>query len=267
MQKKSNSEIDEFSFIDKTAIEKVHLGFCKSTLGVKKSSTNLAVRAERGRLPLESFIKIQTSLYLLRLNNDNINPLLKEAFHLSKILDKEGLYSWFTYAKIIVSEIGFDIESTEKCQTIKELKQYKHIIKDSSNDYNKNLILNKIKNLNGNNKIYLYKFLKQNENVMEYYLSHPDRNVRLILTKFRLGNHKLLIEIGRYLKIPRDQRLCANCNVLPLLEDEFHFFFECKRNTNNRNILYQYFQNIYSNFLELNHEEKLTKILNPSTPE
>jgi hypothetical protein len=31
--------------------------------------------------------------------------------------------------------------------------------------------------LNGNNKIYLYKFLKQNENEMEYYLSHPDRNV------------------------------------------------------------------------------------------
>jgi hypothetical protein len=31
--------------------------------------------------------------------------------------------------------------------------------------------------------------------------------------------------------------------------------------------LYQYFQNIHSNFLELNHEEKLTKTLNPSTPE
>jgi hypothetical protein len=27
------------------------------------------------------------------------------------------------------------------------------------------------------------------------------------------------------------------------------------------------FQNIYSNFIELNHEEKLTKILNPSTAE
>jgi hypothetical protein len=221
---------------------------------VKESSTNLAVRAELGRLPLESFIKTQASLYLLRLNNDNINPLLKEAFHLSKILTKRGC------AKNIVSEIGFDIESTEKCQTIKEVKQYKHIIKNSSNDYNKNLILNKIKkkNLNVNNKIYLYKFL--NENEMEYYLSHPDRNVRFILTKFRLSEHKLLIEIGRNLKIRRDQRLCAICNVL---EDGFYFFFECKRNTNNRNILYQYFQNIYSNFLELNHEEKL----NPSTPE
>jgi hypothetical protein len=35
---------------------------------------------------------------------------------------------------------------------------------------------------------------------MEYYLSHPDRNVRLILTQFRLSEHKLLIEIGRNLK-------------------------------------------------------------------
>ena len=41
---KSNSEIDELNFIDKTAIEKVHLGFCKSTLEVKKSSTNIAFR-------------------------------------------------------------------------------------------------------------------------------------------------------------------------------------------------------------------------------
>jgi hypothetical protein len=38
---------------------------------------------------------------------------------------------------------------------------------------------------------------------MEYYLSHPDRKVRLIITKFRLSEHKLSIEIGRNLKIPR----------------------------------------------------------------
>jgi hypothetical protein len=68
------------------------------------------------------------------------------------------LYSWFTYAKNIVSEIGFEILNQQK--NVKQLKQYTHIIKDSSNDYNKNLILNKIKTLNVNNKIYLYKFLK-----------------------------------------------------------------------------------------------------------
>ena len=103
----------------------------------------------------------------------------------------------FLLISTMSNEIGFDIESTEKCQKIKEVKQYKHIIKDSLNDYNKNLILNKIKNLNGSNKIYLYKFLKQNENEMEYYLSHPDIYVRLILTKFRLSEHKLA-EISKY---------------------------------------------------------------------
>ena len=128
-----------------------------------------------------------------------------------------------------------------------------------SNDYSKNLILDQIKNLNGNNKIYLYKFLKQNENEMEYYLSHPDRNVRLILTKCRLSDHKPLIEIGRYLKIPR-------------IKDYVRFAMSWKMNfifsLNAREIpIIEYFQDIYSNFLELNHEEKLTKILNPSVPE
>ena len=129
----------------------------------------------------------------------------------------------------------------------------------NSNDYSKNLILDQIKNLNGNNKIYLYKFLKQNENEMEYYLSHPDRNVRLILTKCRLSDHKHLIEIGRYLKIPR-------------IKDYVRFTMSWKMNfifsLNAREIpIIEYFQDIYSNFLELNHEEKLTKILNPSVPE
>ena len=42
---------------------------------------------------------------------------------------------FLTSLSYIVSEIGFDIESTETCQTITEVKQYKHIIKDSSNYY------------------------------------------------------------------------------------------------------------------------------------
>jgi hypothetical protein len=170
--------------------------------------------------------------------------------------------TWAGFELTTLVVIGTDCVGSITTTTVLYINlENKHIIKDSSNGYNKNIILNQIKSWNGNNKIYLYKFLKQNENEMEYYLSHPDRH---ILTKFRLSEHKLLIEIGRNLKIPRDQRLCAICNVL---EDEFHFFFKCKRNANNRNILYQCFQNIYSNFLELNHEEKLTKILNLSTPE
>ena len=94
-------------------------------------------------------------------------------------------------------------------KNVKQLKQYTHIIKDSSNDYNKNLILNKIKTLNVNNKIYLYKFLKNKMKMKWNIIYHIQiEMLRLILTKFRLSEHNLLIEIGRNFKIPRDQRLC-----------------------------------------------------------
>jgi hypothetical protein len=39
----SNKEIDNFTFIDKTPCERVHLNFCKFTLGAKKISSNIGV--------------------------------------------------------------------------------------------------------------------------------------------------------------------------------------------------------------------------------
>ena len=111
---KSESVIDILSFVDKTSIEKVHLRFCKSTLGVKRTCTNLVVREELGRVPIETFIKTQSIMYLLRLNTENINPLLKEAFNLSKSLDQKGVYSWYTYAKEVTEEIpGVGYDSTK----------------------------------------------------------------------------------------------------------------------------------------------------------
>jgi hypothetical protein len=39
----------------------------------------------------------QSILYLARVHTDNVNPLLKEALILSKSLDSQGTYSWFTF--------------------------------------------------------------------------------------------------------------------------------------------------------------------------
>jgi hypothetical protein len=45
----------------------------------KKTSSNIGVRAELGRLPMEHFIMTQSILYLARLHSDHVNALLKEA--------------------------------------------------------------------------------------------------------------------------------------------------------------------------------------------
>ena len=128
--------------------------------------------------------------------------------------------------------------------------------------YYSNLINNKINELNDLNKNVLYKYLKINEK--NYYLNHPNKEHRKLLAKFRVSDHELLIEKGRYTKIPRDQRLCKNCN---LIEDEIHFFFQCKNNILVRVQFLQKYEKTYTDFDNKTLSEKLVAILNPSTPE
>ena len=46
------------------------------------------------------------------------------------------------------------------------------------------------------------------------------------LCKFRTLNHKLPVETGRYINIPRNQRYCTLCNSNQF-GDEYHFLLEC----------------------------------------
>jgi hypothetical protein len=47
---------DILSLIDGFSMEKVHHQFCKSVLGIKKTSSNIAAKSELGRLPLGTFM-------------------------------------------------------------------------------------------------------------------------------------------------------------------------------------------------------------------
>ena len=62
---------------------------------------------------------------------------------------------------------------------------------------------------------------------MESYLYkvHISAN-RKAMTKFRLSSHKLMIERGRWLKVPSTDRLRVCCNKL---EDKFYVICECPR--------------------------------------
>ena len=44
------------------------------------------------------------------------------------------------------------------------------------------------------------------------------------MTKLRLSNHELMIEKGRHLNLPINERKCPFC---PLVEDEAHFLMQC----------------------------------------
>ena len=48
------------------------------------------------------------------------------------------------------------------------------------------------------------------------------------LCKFRISNHNIMIEKGRYmnLNVPREERFCPSCKA-NFVEDEFHPFYIC----------------------------------------
>lgn len=166
----------------------------------------------------------------------DINPLLKESFDLNKELDSENIYSWETYIKDIITEMDLDCERLSSCTTKTNIFSIKSYVKDKSLNYYTNLNYVKLSNLNNQNKIFLYKSLKSDFE-KEFYLTYSNFETRKLISKFRISDHSLEIETGRYKKIPRVQRICQFCDNNNL-DDEAHFFFTCELNKQLRNSLF-----------------------------
>jgi hypothetical protein len=82
---------------------------------------------------------------------------------------------------------------------------------------------------------------------------------RISLTKFRLSNHSLLIETGRYQHIKKNLRFFHFCprNI----EDEFHFLLECQVYRTLRNELFDVAKKIVENFTHTGNPEKFVTLL------
>ena len=117
-------------------------------------------------------------------------------------------------------------------------------------------------NIDQKSKLYLFSNLKQNLSV-ESYLSISNFEYRKLITKLRISEHNLLIEKGRHLNIPREQRLCSHCKCI---DDEKHFLLHCTTNSELRSSFLNILNTENQIFNNLSESEKLSYILNPSTP-
>ena len=72
---------------------------------------------------------------------------------------------------------------------------------------------------------YLYRGFKTELKMEEYLYKLPD-DLRICLSKYRMCNHKLPIEVGRHNNIDRKYRLCMKCDKKDL-GDEYHYMFIC----------------------------------------
>ena len=56
------------------------------------------------------------------------------------------------------------------------------------------------------------------------YSNYMNDSHRKTITRWRLSNLKLQVELGRYNNTPREDQKCTRCNVL---EDEYHAIYVC----------------------------------------
>ena len=96
-----------------------------------------------------------------------------------------------------------------------------------------------------------------------YLIKETNFKTRQLITKFRVSDHNLEVEIGRYKNIPREQRTCKICTKD--IDDEYHFFLNCSINSNLRINLFNNIQQNNSDFLRYKPLDKLIYILNPKS--
>ena len=76
-----------------------------------------------------------------------------------------------------------------------------------------------------NSKLRTYAIFKKNIGPESYLSQIKTPSIRTQLSKLRLSNHALMIEICRHNKIPKEIRFCPFCSTL--VETEIHFLFQC----------------------------------------
>ena len=83
-------------------------------------------------------------------------------------------------------------------------------------------------------KLRTYGIFKKEIGFENYLVEIKNLAVRTQVTKFRLSNHHLMIEVGRHKGTPKDLRFCPFCPRY--VENEFHFLLDCSIYNNQREI-------------------------------
>ena len=211
-------------------IERVHLKFCKLLLGVKKSTPSFMIYGELGICPMYVFIKSRIINYWARVTNTRNEQKLTRILYMllfSKYEFENLKFPWIEYVHKILNDCG--LSNVWFIQGALNLNWLNNIIKRILLDQFKQEWISDVEN---SPKSLCYRFFKETLE-FENYLDILNDNDRKNYTKYRICNHRLPIETGRWTNIVRNQRFCNLCNANKL-GDEYHYILECPALENER---------------------------------
>ena len=249
---------------DNNDIEKVYKRFLKQILGVNSSASTPMVRGELNRHSLQEEILRRNINYAKYIYEKEDIMIVKQAYthELSRSIESKTFFSTMQKhtAKINTMASTTLHPYADPFVNIYELepKTLRMVTNELFHDEWK-------LKLESSTKADTYRLIKDNMG-FEPYLMHVNRKERVAMTKLRISDHKLMIEVERHKRPvpPREERTCYMCNTK--VEDEIHFMTDCK--------LYGakdiFWQRIYTDFPQitnLSNEEKFIFIMTQEDPD
>ena len=209
-------------------LEKVHLKFCKIILHLKATTPNCMKYGELGRYPLDIHINRRNILYQSKLITGKDMKLSIISYRLLYLSQNNNCqFSWLNYVESILNESGLSYVW---------LNQY-FISEQWLKNFWKTCLQDQFyktwhANIDTGSKTLNYRLFKNRFEFENYFNILDDRDI-FTLCRFRLNNHKLPVEQGRWKNVSRELIICNLCNTADL-GDEFLYLLKCNYFSENR---------------------------------
>ena len=197
-------------------IENMQIMMYKQLLGVQKQTTNIGVFLELGKIPLHiNAIKLAVKNWE-RIKMGRANVVLQSSF---KLANRENLI-WISRIRDCLEKnglLGLYLNNYDNKPPFVHSK----ISQSLSDQFHQNAF-EKIKG--EDSKLRTYSIYKDKIGFEQYLTQLKNPYIRSEITKFRLSNHKLMIEIGRHKKIPKHLVFGFATFVQMKLKQKTHFY-------------------------------------------
>ena len=231
-------------------------------LGVGRYTPNAALHGELGWKSPEHRQWLSVFRLFLRLKNMDKSRINSLVFDWSIRCTRAGIKNWGFKIKSFLHKLGMSHlwYSDDEIDSKHVLNDLDHLLLEYyATEWYDLVASENSKSGKGGNKLSLYSKFKKDVSTEFYVQCIMDKGERSALAKFRCGVAPLQVEVGRYLGIKKDMRICALCN-LNELEDEGHALLRCSLHTDLRDDLFRYCDSIID-FNELSEIDKLCFIL------
>ncbi|KAI4885658.1 hypothetical protein NFI96_003646 [Prochilodus magdalenae] len=195
---------------DKHPTEVLHAEFCRLILKVQRKTPTNACRAELGRFPLLIHIQKRALKFWMHLKTSPRETLHCKALQNQELNPEKSPLSQLVL-RLINPLTPPNTQQPRSSTALPPRLNTNQITKHSQTDY----LEHWGREIQTQSKLECYRALKTQYGLEEYLLTVRDTKQRQILTKYRLSDHSLAIERGRYRQswLPKEERRCGHCKT------------------------------------------------------